>query len=216
MKKVLLLGLVVGLVGCKETNTGLDKELLNTGYDKCKEYLRASLKSPSSLKIDQATISTFIATPDNVYRVYKHILFDDGQLKKSHIEEKIRFREFLVDIDYDANNSYGAALRGSYQCEFIYMLKNDQMSPQALDTYMMTNIESEENEGVSVDIPLAELKGSNFFLDGKIQSIIGVKENAFSELDKKMYLNLSEKQKFNEMYSDAEKLRKSWDQMSDY
>ena len=57
MKKIILLSLVLGLVGCKETNTGMDKNLFNTSYDKCVDYLTDSLKSPSSLKIREVSNS---------------------------------------------------------------------------------------------------------------------------------------------------------------
>ena len=110
MKKILILALLMGLGGCKESSTGLNKEFLNTGYEKCKEYLSTSLKSPSSLKIEQAVLSTFIASPDNVYKTYGSFLINGNKIKQSYIDNKVRFREMLVDIDYDAENSYGASV----------------------------------------------------------------------------------------------------------
>lgn len=214
MKKILILGLLVGLSGCKESSTGLDKEFLNTGFEKCKEYLSTSLKSPSSLKIDQAILSTFIASPDDVYKTYGSFLMNRDKIKQSYIDSKARFREMLVDIDYDAENSYGVSLRGNYQCKFIYMLENDSLSPKALDIYMFENKLDGEDVGLGVEIPLAKLTGSNFFLNSDIKNIIGSRDSEFNELDKKAYLEILEKHKYSEMNKEAEKLRKSWDEIN--
>jgi len=214
MKKFLILSVLVGLSGCKESSTGLDKELLNTGYEKCKEYLSKSLKSPSSLKIEQAVLSTFIASPDNVYKTYGSFLMNGDTIKKSYIDSNVRFREMLVDIDYDAENSYGASLRGNYQCNFVYMLENDSSTPKALDTYMFENKSDGEDVGLGVEIPLTKLTGSNFFLNSDIKNIIGARDSEFNELDKKAYLEIIEKHKYSEMNIEAEKLRKSWDKIN--
>ena len=45
MKKLVLISSLLLLGGCKESNTGLDKNVFNTSYDKCVEYLTNSLKA---------------------------------------------------------------------------------------------------------------------------------------------------------------------------
>lgn len=45
MKKFLILSVLVGLSGCKESSTGLDKNVLNTAFKKCSIYLGDLVKS---------------------------------------------------------------------------------------------------------------------------------------------------------------------------
>ena len=56
MMRILIILLVIGLSGCKESVTGLDKRVLNAAYDNCQEKLKSVLKSPSSLRISDAAI----------------------------------------------------------------------------------------------------------------------------------------------------------------
>lgn len=46
MKKVLLLGLLVWLVGCKEKETGLEKQVINATYESCLSTLKKKVKKP--------------------------------------------------------------------------------------------------------------------------------------------------------------------------
>ncbi|HAV5501275.1 TPA: hypothetical protein JI107_18220 [Acinetobacter baumannii] len=212
MKKIIFLSLVLGLVGCKETNTGMDKKVFNSTYDKCVNYLTNSLKSPSSLKIGEANISTVIPPAEDIANVFGDLITKDGIVKDSVKEEKARFRELTVDIDYEAHNSYGASIRGYYQCGFIYQLNKDEVSPEPLNTYLYKLKSDGEDIGLAAHIPLTEFQGSNFYLNKAIKRVVGAKDSPFNEIDNKRYKEIETIYKNQKQEREAEKLRESWDE----
>lgn len=212
MKKTILLGLVVLLGGCKEANTGVDKKVFNSTYDKCVDYLTNSLKSPSSLKIGEANISTVIPPAEDIADVFGDLITKDGIVKDSIKEEKARFRELTVDIDYEAHNSYGASIRGYYQCSFIYRLNKDEASPEPLNTYLYKLKSDGEDIGLAAHIPLAEFQGSNFYLNKAIKRVVGAKDSPFNEIDNKRYKEIETIYRNQKHEREAEKLRESWDE----
>ncbi|MDO7441116.1 hypothetical protein Q5X54_12555 [Acinetobacter baumannii] len=212
MKKIIFLSLVLGLVGCKETNTGMDKKVFNSTYEKCVDYLTNSLKSPSSLKIGEANISTVIPPAEDIANVFGDLITKDGIVKDSVKEEKARFRELTVDIDYEAHNSYGASIRGYYQCGFIYQLNKDEISPEPLNTYLYKLKSDGEDFGLAAHIPLTEFQGSNFYLNKAIKRVVGAKDSPFNEIDNKRYKEIETIYKNQKQEREAEKLRESWDE----
>lgn len=212
MKKIILLSLVLGLVGCKEANTGVDKKVFNSTYDKCVDYLTNSLKSPSSLKIGEANISTVIPPAEDIANVFGGLITKDGIVKDSVKEEKARFRELTVDIDYEAHNSYGASIRGYYQCAFIYRLNKDEVSPEPLNTYLYKLKSDGEDIGLAAHIPLTGFQGSNFYLNKVIKRVVGAKDSPFNQIDKKRYKEIEIIYKNQKQEREAEKLRESWDE----
>lgn len=210
MKKIILLGLLAGLAGCKETSTGLEKSVFNTSYEKCVDYLTGSLKSPSSLKISESNISTNIARAEDISTVFGDLIIKDGVVKDNIRAEKARFRELTVDIDYEAQNSYGASLRGLYQCKYLYMLNRDEISPKPLNTYLYKLISDGEDINLGIHIPIANFSGSNFYLNNTIKNIIGTKDSNFNALDEENYQKVEDQYELIHRQKEADRLKKSW------
>lgn len=210
MKKIILLSLFLGLVGCKETNTGMDKKLFNTSYDKCVDYLTDSLKSPSSLKIREVSIATNMAKAKDINNVFGELITKNGLIKDSVKTEKARFRDLTIDIEYEAQNSYGASIRGYYQCGYIFRLNNNEMSPAPLNTYLYKITNDGENVELGTQIPIADFSGSNLSLSKEINRIVGVKNSQFTESDSKIYKEVEEIIKIKKQEDEAEQLRQKW------
>ncbi|HFX6347954.1 TPA: hypothetical protein ACIFDL_002577 [Acinetobacter nosocomialis] len=210
MKKIVLLGLMALLVGCKEANTGLDKKIINTTYDKCADYLADSLKSPSSLKIGKANISTIIPSAEDINSVFGALITKNGLVKDSVKNDKTRFRELIIDIDYEASNSFGASIRGAYQCSYIYSLSNDETSPTSLNTYLYKLKNNGENIDIGTNIPIVDFNGSNLYLNKTIKEIVGKKDSQFNEIDNDRYKDIETLFRNEQQNSEAEKLRESW------
>ncbi|MDO7434602.1 hypothetical protein Q5X65_15815 [Acinetobacter baumannii] len=210
MKKIILLSLFLGLVGCKETNTGMDKNLFNTSYDKCVDYLTDSLKSPSSLKIREVSIATNMAKAKDINNVFGELITKNGLIKDSVKTEKARFRDLTIDIEYEAQNSYGASIRGYYQCGYIFRLNNNETSPAPLNTYLYKITNDGENVELGTQIPIADFSGSNLSLSKEINRIVGVKNSQFTESDSKIYKEVEKIIKIKKQEDEAEQLRQKW------
>ncbi|MGN5766273.1 hypothetical protein ACNQO6_18180 [Acinetobacter calcoaceticus] len=210
MKQIILLSLVLGITGCTESNTSLDKNLINTTSDMCKKYLTESLKSPSSLKISQINVATNIAKAADIYSVFGNQIISDGVIKENVKKEKHRFRDLTVDIDYEAQNSYGASLRGLYQCKYIFVLSKDETSPKSLNTYLY-KIESDGSDSELVaHVPIASFTGSNVFLNSDIKRINGAKDINFTKLDEDNFKSIQDQYNSFKQQNEAERLKKSW------
>ncbi|MFW1969371.1 hypothetical protein ACG95P_20195 [Acinetobacter guillouiae] len=188
MKKILILGLLVGLSGCKESSTGLDKSVLNTAYKKCSVYLGDLVKSPSSLKISSATPKISFPQDNVIYKYFNESLIDKntGKISQSNIDEKTRFRKISIDLDYEAQNSYGASLRDSFSCSYVYKLKGDEESP---DEIFLTNWETED-EITNIFIPLDVGSESSFRMNDKIVKPISEISSHFTDRDKLLFKNI--------------------------
>nr|WP_312824997.1 hypothetical protein [Acinetobacter oleivorans] len=211
MKKLLFLYLLVGLAGCKETQTGLDKNLFNTTYSKCVDYLTDSLKSPSSLKVRAANISINTANAEDINSVFGDLIIKNGIIEENIKDEKARFRELLVNIDYEAQNSFGASIRGLYQCKYITRLNNAETSPKPLNIYLHKLINDGEDINLGVNIPISDLNGSNFSINSDIKKIVGTADSQLNETDIKRYKEIESINEYKRLDNEAEKLRQSWD-----
>ncbi|NAR50103.1 hypothetical protein [Acinetobacter haemolyticus] len=210
MKKIILLSFVFGLIGCKESNTSLDKNLFNTTSEKCRDYLKASLKSPSSLNISQINVSTNIADSIDISSVFGDLITKDGIVEDSIKAQKVRFRELVVDIDYEAQNSFGASLRGLYQCKYLFRLDGNEISPKPLNTYLYKFVSDGKDIDLGVHIPLSEFTGSNFFINREITKIIGSKDSDFNKLDEENYQKVQDQYELIRREKEADRLKKSW------
>ncbi|NAR56695.1 hypothetical protein GPS50_04335 [Acinetobacter haemolyticus] len=217
MKKILIAGMAaLGLVlsGCTESKTGLQKNVINTGFEKCTDYLTSSLKSPSSLRISEAAV--FVQKPEaqDVYSVFGDIVVKDGKITEIARDNKRRFREMLVAINYEAQNSYGVYLGGTYQCQYLFELNNDEISPEPLNTYLIKLKSDGEDVGLGVHIPIADFTGSNWVLDKQIKKLISTTDSKFAAADEEMYKELIKQKEYADQELEAEKIRKSWESLS--
>lgn len=217
MKKLLIAGVAaLGLVlsGCTESKTGLQKNVINTGFEKCTDYLTSSLKSPSSLRIGEAAV--FVQKPEaqDVYSVFGDIVVKDGKITEIARDNKRRFREMLVSINYEAQNSYGVYLGGTYQCQYLFELNNDEISPEPLNTYLIKLKSDGEDVGLGVHIPIADFTGSNWVLDKQIKKLISTTDSKFAAADEEMYKELIKQKEYADQELEAEKIRKSWESLS--
>lgn len=203
--------MVVGLYGCKEDGTGLQKNVINTGFDKCKNYLSTSLKSPSSLNVNEATILVQDPKVEDVSNVFGNIIVKDGKIGSITRDDKTRFREMLVVISYEAQNSFGVYLGGTYQCQYLFELKNDEQSPKPLNTYLIKLKSDGEDINLGVHIPITDFTGSNITLNKTIKRVIGTSESKFTALDEKMYDEIIKQKEYKDQEIEAERIRKSWD-----
>jgi len=212
MKRLLFSCLLIGLAGCKETQTGFDKNLLNTSYSKCVDYLTDSLKSPSSLKVRAANISSNTANAEDINSVFGDLITKNGIIEENIKTEKARFRELSVNIDYEAQNSFGASIRGLYQCKYIARLNNTETSPKPLNIFLYKLINDGDDINLGVNIPISDMNGSNFFINSDIKTIVGTAESQFSETDSKRYKEVESINEYKRLDNEAEKLRQSWDE----
>jgi major membrane immunogen (membrane-anchored lipoprotein) len=217
VKKLLIAGVAaLGLVlsGCTESKTGLQKNVINTGFEKCTDYLTSSLKSPSSLRIGEAAV--FVQKPEaqDVYSVFGDIVVKDGKITEIARDNKRRFREMLVSINYEAQNSYGVYLGGTYQCQYLFELNNDEISPEPLNTYLIKLKSDGEDVGLGVHIPIADFTGSNWVLDKQIKKLISTTDSKFAAADEEMYKELIKQKEYADQELEAEKIRKSWESLS--
>lgn len=176
MKKIGLLAgvfIFLALSGCKEKETGLQKEVLNSAINDCTARLGNSLKSPSSLKISEVLAATYIPKPGVINRVASNILIDkeSGQISELMQRLKVRYRELGLSIQYEAQNSFGVYLKGKFNCSYIYQLTSDKTSPE--DNILLSKL-GNNNEYVEINNATIQLNGnSNFILDSRYDRIIG-------------------------------------------
>ncbi len=189
MRTILLLCLMVGLVGCNESSTGLDKNVINTAYKKCYGYLGDFVKSPSNFKISRATPKISFPQDKVVYKNFKESLIDrnTGKISQQNIDEKTRFRQISVDLDYETKNSDGVFLRENFVCSYIYKLKGNEGSPREI---FLTTWETED-EITNTFIPLDIGNESNFRMYDKIVKPISDISSQFTDRDKLLFTNVS-------------------------
>ncbi|QIC69820.1 hypothetical protein [Acinetobacter indicus] len=216
MKKLLIVGVAaLGLVlsGCTESKTGLQKNVINTGFEKCANYLTSSLKSPSSLRISEAVV--FVQKPEaqDVYSVFGDIVVKDGKITEIARDNKRRFREMLVAINYEAQNSYGVYLGGTYQCQYLFELNNDEISPEPLNTYLIKLKSDGEDVGLGVHIPIADFTGSNISLDKNIKTIKSSVDSSFTKHDEQIYVDLIKQRKAEDQKIKERELKRSLEDM---
>ena len=214
MKKIIILAALVGLTGCTEDKTGLQKNVINTGFEKCTDYLTSSLKSPSSLRIGE--VAVFVQKPEvqDVYNVFGGLVVKDAKIKEIVRDNKRRFREMLIAINYEAQNSYGVYLSNTYQCQYLFELNNDETSPEPLNTYLIKLKGDGEDMGLGVHIPIADFTGSNWVLNKQIKKLISTADSKFTATDEEMYKELIKQKEYADQELEAERIRKSWDSLS--
>ena len=218
MKKILIAGMAaLGLVlsGCTESKTGLQKNVINTALDTCKTYLSGGLKSPSSLRI--SGVSAIVQRPDlsDISDVFGDIIIENNKITEIARDNKARYRELLMVIGYEAQNSYGVYLSGTYQCKYLYELNSEEVSPEPLNIYLIALKSDGDNIDMEgIHIPIAKLTGSNISLDKNIKTIISSADGSFSKQDEQVYMDLIKKKKARDQELKAIQLKKSWEEMS--
>ena len=214
MKKIIILAVLIGLAGCAENKTGLQKNVINTGFEKCTDYLTSSLKSPSSLRIGESIV--FVQNPkvDDVYSVFSNILVKDGKITEIARDDKRRFREMLIVTSYEAQNSFGVYLAGTYQCQYLFELNNDEQSPKPLNTYLIKLKSDGKDAGIGAHIPIADFTGSNLVLNKAIKKVVGTADGKFTASDEEMYSKLIKQKEYVDQELEAERIRKSWKSLS--
>lgn len=189
MKKVLLLGLLVGLVGCKEKETGLEKQVINATYESCLSTLKKRLKSPSSLTVKDVLIVTSPTTAKRAYITHGNLLLNDRKdgISSIYKNSKVRFREIGVSIDYEAQNSFGVYLPQTYDCSYVYSLMLEETSPSDISLIRTKDIDVREN-GANLRINVDGF--SNLKIDSKIGKIVNTITTQDFENDKNILSNI--------------------------
>lgn len=213
MKKILIAGIAaLGLVlsGCTESKTGLQKNVINTALDTCQTYLSGGLKSPSSLRI--SGVSTIVQQPnlDDIDNVFGNTIIRDNKISETARDNKARYREMLIVVDYEAQNSYGVYLAGVYQCKYLYELNNEEVSPEPLNMYLI-GLKSDETQVdmEGIHIPVSEFKGSSLSLNKHIKTIMSSIDSGFSKQDEQIYVELVKKRKAKDRKINEQKLKRS-------
>lgn len=175
MKKLsLVIGFFIfsGVIGCKDQETGLQKKVLNTAMNDCVTRLHDSLKSPSSLRVGEVLAATYMPKAKDVNRVASDLLIEKktGQISEVLQRLKVRYRELGLSIQYEAQNSFGVYLKGKFNCEYIYQLTSDKVSPE--DDIWLSKLQN-NNESVVANSIIELKNGSNLILDSKYSKIIG-------------------------------------------
>ena len=102
-------------------------------------------------------------------------------------------------------------LGGTYQCQYLFELKNDEQSPKPLNTYLIKLKSDGEDINLGVHIPITDFTGSNITLNKTIKRVIGTSESKFTALDEKMYDEIIKQKEYKDQEIEAERIRKSWD-----
>ncbi|MGL4196656.1 MAG: hypothetical protein ACRCSX_02680 [Allorhizobium sp.] len=88
-------------------------------YAACDDAVKRTLRSPSSYaRVDQAL--TVSDVNEDVFFLYRDINEEDRRQTYRRIWENSPpiFKKFRVAVRYDAQNAFGATVRGSFVCEF--------------------------------------------------------------------------------------------------
>ncbi len=183
MKKILLMVLVVGLVGCEESETGLQKNVINTAYSECRARLKETLKSPSSLRVQASTVDTYIPDLFDIYRIFGETIITNGSVSSLKQDDETRFRGVGVRLEYDAQNSFGVYLPGGFECSYLYELRSNNTSPTQLKLIQV----STGKEKVVLNSTISNFnKLSNTLLDGGIGGVYGA-PSEFTKSDADLY-----------------------------
>lgn len=212
MRKIaLLIGVFVfqGLSGCKEKETGLEKNVLNTAIGDCIARLSGSLKSPSSLKLGDITASANTPNPEDIYRVAAHEILDkNGNISRDSDFMEERYRGFDVNIQYEAQNSFGVYLKDNLSCSYLYRLISDETSPQhGITVFKLKNM----NESVNIQGEKIQINGSNYMLDSKYSHVVGGVSTEYSKMDKEILRKVADIADTNKVFKDF-----STGEMEDY
>lgn len=176
--KYLTLAVLVALslTGCKEKDTGLEKQVINAAHGACLDKLTGLLKSPSSLKVSKVDI--FLAQPnaDLVFGLYHDDIIDKekGRIKESYEQVlKPHYRTLGTHIEYDAQNSFGTMLRGQFFCEFAYEIYNTGNGSDYLEwsKIIQDNEVVDFTTGLFSEPSILINKYSNWKLHGDIRNI---------------------------------------------
>lgn len=188
MQKLLLVGVVIfGIVGCKESETGLQKNVINSAYKSCVGHLESLVKSPSSLRISRAI--PVVEYPQDI-TIYKHfgsdlINTDTSKISQGNIDAKTRFRQLKINVDYEAQNSFGVFLGGAFVCKYIYSLHNQDESPQQI---YLNSFETEDHISTLFS-PLPVDNESNLKLNKNILKPVVDIPSGFGERDELFFKN---------------------------
>lgn len=141
MKKVILLSLFIGLVGCVESETGLQKNVINSAYESCTSNLKESLKSPSGLKLGVALITVKEAPYEAIISIYGEKARKENPTESLLTSEnKAKFKGIAVLVDYEAQNSFGVMLKDTFTCGYIYNTdEKTVLKPYNLNREKITN-----------------------------------------------------------------------------
>ncbi|MGV5004821.1 hypothetical protein ACVCFZ_05095 [Acinetobacter variabilis] len=217
MKKILIAGMValgLALSGCTESKTGLQKNVINTALDTCKTHLSGGLKSPSSLRI--RGVSTVVQQPDlsDISDVFGDAIIENNKITEMARDNKARYRELLTVVSYEAQNSYGVYLGGTYQCKYLYELNGEEASPEPLNTYLVALKSDGDNIDMEgIHIPLAKFTGSNISLDKNIKTIMSSVDSNFTKHDERIYVDLIKQRKAEEQKLKERELKRSLEDM---
>lgn len=213
MKNLVLAGmasLIVVMAGCTESETGLQKNVINTGFEECNKYLEASLKSPSSLRVKEVAINAKRPAIDDIYKVFGNLVLKDGKISDLAKDSKTRFREMNVIMRYEAQNSFGVFLGGSFQCHYLYRLENSEQSPSPLNVYLFKITNDGEDVGLGVEIPTPKYTGSNLVLNKQIGTLISSSGSQFDSEDEKVYVDLTNKNHDADNEKEVQKFKDAW------
>lgn len=211
MKNILIAGVLgFGLAGCAENKTGLQKNVINTAFDTCQTYLSGGLKSPSSLRINNVKATVKQPHLNDIDNVFGNTIVKDKAVSKTVRDNKSRYREMSMVINYEAQNSYGVYLAGAYQCKYLYELNNKETSPKPLNMYLIgLNSDWAKVDLMGIHIPLSEFKGSNLFLNKHIKTTESSVDSSFSKKDEHTYAAIIEKREAKEREIEERKSKRS-------
>lgn len=181
----------LSLTGCKEKDTGLEKQVINAAHGACLDKLTGLLKSPSSLKVSKVDI--FLAQPnaDLVFGLYRDDIIDKekGRIKESYEQVlKPYYRTLGTHIEYDAQNSFGTMLRGQFFCEFAYEINNTGNGSDYLEwsKIIQDNEVADFATGLFAEPSILISKYSNWKLHGDIRNIFAEVTVVPNDKDQKM------------------------------
>lgn len=166
----------LSLTGCKEKETGLEKQVINAAHGACLDKLTGLLKSPSSLKVNKVDIFLEQPNADLVFGLYHDNIIDKekGRIKESYEQVlKPHYRTLRTSIEYDAQNSFGTMLRGHFFCEFAYEINTTGNGSNYLEWSKIISDNGVEDfaTGLFLESSVMISKYSNWKLHGDIRDI---------------------------------------------
>ncbi|MCH7310611.1 hypothetical protein [Acinetobacter sp. ANC 4805] len=182
MKNLVLLCAVTLLVGCKEDQTGMEKNILNYAYNNCLNNFNKN--SPAAIHINNSYIGIYDSNAADIYK-YSYLLNEKNKVSNIQKDAKSRYRELGVTIKYNIKSNPNKSEIKNYKCTYFYELIVNSESPESINLIRIVN----DGQNIKIKDKSDKIEDySNLNLNNGINSIISFKsQNQFNSKDQEMY-----------------------------
>lgn len=180
--------MIICLCGCTENTTGLQKKVINTGYEMCSSRLNTSMQTAH---INNVAVYVGRPTIDHVYKIFGDQIIEDGKIMETVINNGSRFREMLIVINYGMNKNKDNDLTGKYKCRYLYRLNNDHRSPELKDVYLYGTMDNGKDNVLNEYVRMVDAGQPSFTLGMKASINMMDGDSKYDVRDEKLYTALT-------------------------